>query len=165
MEKLDIKIFLDDNAIEEKIPYFGKARLLTIPLSYFLNNESYIIPKEIFHFITALYIIDNNPNHQYTFHINSYKKDIDNSLFSTISTCTNNRINILKDPVLIGMNTIISLKLLNNKNIIENEVVNLLIEYAKIPPELYHDLHSNQIVLVSKQDNNIEISQFRGNAP
>jgi hypothetical protein len=42
--------------------------------------------------------------------------------------------------------------------------MNVLVEYGKISPDLYQQLHQNQIVLVSKQDDK-EILQFRGNSP
>jgi hypothetical protein len=158
MENKNINEFLNEYRIEEKIPYFGRARLYTIPLQY---QKKFIIPREVFHFITAIYIIDSEPNNKYQLRLNSsYTKYIDESLFSDISRETNKRNNIIEDPLFLGMNSEIVLECIENKR--ENHCVNFLIEYAKISPDIYNQLHSNNICLVSKQDSK-EIFLFRGN--
>lgn len=163
MEKRPIQEFLNEFSIEERIPYFGKARLYSIPISFF-DKSPFQIPKEIFHFVTAIYIIDSNKDNVYTLNINTFKKVIDFSYFSTISQQDNNRKNLLTDPIFLGLNTFVNLEKAKTEHTDVKASMNILVEYAKISPDLYQQLHQNQIVLVSKQDDR-EILQFRGNSP
>jgi hypothetical protein len=163
MDKRPIQEFLQEFRIEEKIPYFGKARLYTLPMSFF-EKSFFHFPKEVFHFMTAIYILDPNKDNKYVFRINTYEKNVDSSHFSDISQQNNTRTNILEDPIFLGMNTLVSLGKLKTEGIDEKASMNILVEYAKISPDLYHQLHQNEVVLVSKQYET-EILQCRGNAP
>jgi hypothetical protein len=58
----------------------------------------------------------------------------------------------------------ISLKKQNEGQDNDMDVMNMLLEFAKISPDLYLELHQNNTLLISKQGNQ-EIVQFRGNAP
>jgi hypothetical protein len=51
MQRRAILDYIKEYGIEERIPYFGKARLITIPIKYFREHKNFVIPKEIFHFI------------------------------------------------------------------------------------------------------------------
>lgn len=164
MEKKQIAEFIREHGIEERVPYFGKARLYSMATG-FLKKNKFFIPKEVFHFVTAIYIIDNNQENIYQLHINSFKKEFDSTYFSDIQNNVNNRTNILQDPVFLGSNTFLSIENITNKTSQDDkEAVNFLVEYAKISPDLYHAIHNNNIVLTGKQYG-VEICQFRGNAP
>lgn len=158
MENKDIKSYFEEYAIEEKIPYFGKARLYTISFSE--SNQKFYIPREIFHFMTAIYLLNGKPEDKYQIHINSYHRNIASDEFSDINRETQERKNILQDPVFLGKNTQIYIQ-----NTGKSEPINILVEYGKISPDLYEQLHQNNIVLLSKQKNNFILHQFRGNAP
>jgi hypothetical protein len=162
MEKKPIQEFLTEFSIEERVPYFGKARLFTLPMSY-INKSAFQLPKEVFHFVTNIYIIDSNKQNKYILHINSFQKTIDETEFSDITPQSNKRINILEDPIFLGMNTFVSLEKVKSE-VDMKDSMNILVEYGKISPDLYQQLHTNQIVLVSKQGEK-EILQFRGNSP
>jgi hypothetical protein len=167
-----IRDFLVENAIEERIPYFGRARLYTVPMAQ-LRRSPFQLPREIFHFVTAVYLIINAgastgvSSSTYELRINSYRQKVDASDFSDVSHQNNDRKNILVDPIFLGMNTFIAMVLVDDqcKESAEEEgVISLLVEYAKISPESYRVMHQNDIVLVSKQREK-EILQFRGNSP
>jgi len=180
-----IRDFLVENAIEERIPYFGRARLYTLPMKQ-LRRSPFQLPREVFHFVTAIYLIGksggvaggggdgdgqdtltNNGGRTFELRINSYKQFVTDKDLSDISHQNNDRNNLLGDPVFLGMNTFMSLALLEEGrgNVEESEGgISLLVEYAKISPEAYRAMHQNDIVLVSKQKET-EIMQFRGNSP
>jgi hypothetical protein len=168
-----IRDFLVENAIEERIPYFGRARLYTLPLAQ-LRRSPFQLPREIFHFVTAVYLIINaNANagassttSTYELRINSYRQRVGASDFSDVSHQNNDRKNLLMDPVFLGMNTFIAIVLTeeNTSSPLEDNAVSLLVEYAKISPESYRAMHQNDIVLVSRQREK-DILQFRGNSP
>lgn len=161
--------FLVQNAIEERIPYFGRARLYTLPLKQ-LRKFPFQLPREIFHFVTAVYLIAGGSKHlatlNYELRINSYRQKITAADYSDISHQNNERKNLVVDPVFLGMNTFMALVLIQEKEVPEEEEesINLLVEYAKISPDTYRAMHQNNIVLVSKQKEK-EILQFRGNSP
>lgn len=163
MEKIDIEEYVKENQIEEKIPYFGKARLynIQIPKDKLIKFE---IPREIFHFITSIYIL--NPNHlcDIKLKINSYEKKIKEEMYSEINNEVNIRNNLLKDPVFLGNHIHIFLELKAIESEQEIVLISILVEYAKVLPQLFLDLHTNNTVLVSKQDIQ-DILIFKGNAP
>lgn len=159
MNKINTREFLLKHQIEEKTPYFGKARLLQLISSPDKSNK-FFIPREIFHFITAIYILDSNINNIYTMKINSFNKDIESKMFSKLGN-DETRINILGDPIFLGQNIMVSIEMKNNPT--ELQVCHLLVEFAKISPELYQSLHTtDSTILTSKQDD-VEILQIRGN--
>uniref|UniRef100_A0A6C0K3Z1 Uncharacterized protein n=1 Tax=viral metagenome TaxID=1070528 RepID=A0A6C0K3Z1_9ZZZZ len=178
-----IRDFLVENAIEERIPYFGRARLYTLPMKQ-LRRSPFQLPREVFHFVTAIYLIGksgglaggdgqdtptNNGGRTFELRINSYKQLVTDKDLSDISHQNNDRNNLLGDPVFLGMNTFMSLALLEEgRGSVEDSEggggISLLVEYAKISPEAYRAMHQNDIVLVSKQKET-EIMQFRGNSP
>jgi hypothetical protein len=166
-----IRDFLVENAIEERVPYFGRARLYTLPLKQ-LRRSPFQLPCEVFHFVTAIYLIGKGGGHgrTYELRINSYKQLVTDNDFSDISYQNNDRKNLLGDPVFLGMNTFMALALLESGGRGSEEEpdggggISLLVEYAKISPDAYRAMHQNEIVLVSKQKEK-EILQFRGNSP
>jgi hypothetical protein len=85
---------------------------------------------------------------------------VDSSHFSDISQQNNTRTNILEDPIFLGMNTLVSLGKVKTEVVDEKASMNILVEYAKISHDLYHQLHQNEVVLVSKQ-HETEILQCR----
>jgi hypothetical protein len=164
MEKIATEDFIKEYGIEERIPYFGKARLFSLPKSFLQKNKFYI-PKEIFHFITGIYILDDNKKNKYILNINSFKKTFDYEYFSDINYENNARKNILSNPIFLGNNTFIFIEIDNYiETPTDKNMVHFLIEFAKISPDLYMNLHNNNIILISQQYGT-EICQFRGNAP
>jgi len=171
MEKINSIGYVNEHQIEEKIPYFGKARLYTIPVDS-QKDVHFEIPREIFHFVTAIYILNPKRLCDITLKINSYEKIIKESMYSEISNEVNLRHNLIQDPIFLGNHIHISLQLKANSiqgssttsSINDLIIVNVLIEYAKILPQLFLELHTNNVVLSSKQDNQ-EILIYRGNAP
>jgi hypothetical protein len=163
MENIDINIFVNENQIEEKIPYFGKARLYTIQI--FKDKETrFEIPREIFHFITAIYILNPKSACDIKFKVNSYEKIIKDNMYSDINNEINNRNNLINDPIFLGNHMKIYFEMKaqdTSDNII---LLNILIEYAKILPQLFIDLHTNNIILSSKQDIQT-ILIYKGNSP
>lgn len=164
MEKKTTEDFIKEYGIEERVPYFGKARLFSLPKS-FLQKNKFHIPKEIFHFITAIYILDDNKTNKYILNINSFKKEFGSEYFSDINSENSARKNILNNPIFLGNNTFIFIEIENyTETPNDKNVAHFLIEFAKISPDLYMNLHNNNIILVSQQYGT-EICQFRGNAP
>lgn len=158
MQNYNTRDFLMNHQIEEKIPYFGKARLMQLHVSNQKKNI-YFIPKEIFHFITAIYILDNNVQNKYILAINGYKKEFDKDFFSRLGE-NEIRMNLLEDPIFLGNNTNINIEIFTNTE--EVQIAHLLIEFGKIQPDLFQSLHRESILLISKQGDT-EIHQIRGN--
>lgn len=175
MQTISINEFIREHEIVEKIPYFGKARLYSIPVPQGKPVQFYI-PREVFHFMTALYILERNTDRRFTLHINSFQKEVESSLFSDISPESNKRTNILEDPIFLGNQTRVSLEFfIPRESTIQQDagsgssemgpgICNILVEYAKILPERYNDLHSDSTILVSHQGSK-DLLQFRGNTP
>jgi len=164
MEKIAICDFIRENEIEEKIPYFGKARLYTIPLSSSNETRSFPIPREIFHFVTALYVLQPTISCDMTLRINSYEKSISPDSYSEMNPDTHQRTNLLNEPIFLGNHIQMVLKVKPLDTFESVSVVHVLVEYSKILPSLFIELHTNHTVLVSKQ-NDQEILIYRGNAP
>jgi hypothetical protein len=163
MEKINIQEFVNEHQIEEKIPYFGKARLYSIQI-YDDKTIQFDIPREIFHFVNAIYILHPKKMCHISFHINSYEKIIQEEMYSEINNDLNVRTNIIDEPVFLGNHLKIYLNLRANEISESPIIISILIEYSKIMPPLFIDLHTNNIILSSKQGEQ-EILIYRGNAP
>ncbi|NDE13670.1 hypothetical protein EBZ80_01935 [bacterium] len=150
MEKIPIGEFLKTHQIEEKIPYFGRARLLQIPLRANETGKRFSVPREVFHFLTSLFLLDTaDSGHRYVLRIGPFEKEIHASGFSDLGEDGIKK-NVLEDPVFLGMNTPVSLEVLRTDPQKE-EMINVLAEFAKIHPDDYRRLHEQPIVLVGRE--------------
>jgi len=181
MEQIPIREFIQNHEIEEKIPYFGKARLYTIPIKMNTNNpeseretRSFVIPREIFHFVTSLYVLQPSIACSMKLKINSYEKIIYPEMYSEMSHDSAQRVNILQDPVFLGNHIQMILSITphstttttttNENGNTDISIIHVLVEYSKILPSLFVEMHTNHTVLVSKQMEQ-DILIYRGNAP
>jgi len=169
METININQYLEQNQIEEKIPYFGKARIYTLMYPLSENAITFNIPPEIFHFITAIYLYcDDIQTDYFSFHlcINDFVLELNNNDFSYLNNIQN-KSNILIDPIFFGRHTRVFLKinsLSSNISLDRPQFINILVEYGKILPELYNNLHDSDstITFLSRQKNK-DLLQIRGN--
>ena len=167
MNPIRVTDYLEQHQIEEKIPYFGKARLYTIFLPKDQNSLEYIIPREIFHFITAIYINIINENWinqlQMQLKISSdFEISIEKDHWSHFQQ--EKRVNLLMDPLLYGqfMNPRFQIHRTTETDR-DTIIFHMLVEYAKILPEEYQQLQEkNEISLLSQQSNQIELIQMKG---
>lgn len=168
MRQVDIGTFLREHELVEKIPYFGKARLYTAVLSPQESRMEYRIPREIFHFITVIYVSVEErfrDTLQLRLLINDcFEKEIRVEEWSRFEK--EERINLLSNPLLYGQGVHPRLRIERKEEGGEKEwvVVHLLVEYAKISPELYQQLHEegeNEWCLISQQGHRT-LTQSRG---
>lgn len=150
MERTPIREFLATHQIEEKVPYFGRARLLQVPLRAGETNRRFSVPREVFHFLTSVFLLDSaDSGHRYILRIGAFEKEIDGSGFSDMAEDGIKK-NVLEDPVFLGMNTPVSLEVFRTDPE-KDEVIHVLAEFAKIHPDDYRRLHEQAIVLVGRE--------------
>jgi len=169
MKRIKISDYLEEHQIEEKVPYFGKARLYTLLLPKEKQTLDYVIPREIFHFITAIYI---NIQEKWVDQLH-LRFQMGSEFQFTIQTDQwshfhqDKRVNLINDPLFYSqfMNPRFHIERTDTNEESENELIvfHLLVEYAKILPEQYIQLHeSDEIQFISQQFNQIELHQYKG---
>lgn len=167
MRRIKISDYLEEHQIEEKVSYFGKARLYTILIPKNTQTLDYIIPREIFHFITAIYVhIEEKwvDQLQLQFQMGSeFEITIQKDQWSHFEQ--EKRVNLIHDPVFYSqlMNPPRFHMERTGESDSELIVFHLLVEYAKILPEQYIQLHeTEEIQFISQQFNQMELHQWKG---